>query len=105
MVGKFMNQHGWTDVEPFEVVKVVSDKCVEVRAMKAELDPSWKPAFVPGGFSAVCVNGGSQRWNIQSDESAEVIRVRQHKNGTWKNKYGALFRPSDSPRKFYDYNF
>lgn len=105
MVSKFMNQRGWTDVEPFEVVKVVSDKCVEIRAMKAEQDPSWKPTFVPGGFSAICTNAGEQRWIIQSDESAEVIRVRQHKNGAWKNKYGAEFRPSDSPRKFYDFNF
>lgn len=40
---KFANRLGYSDVEPFEVVRVVSDKCLEIRGMEAELDPSWKP--------------------------------------------------------------
>ena len=101
----YFNSRGWTDVEPYEVVRVVSDKTVEIRAMKATQDESWKPNFVPGGFSAVCTNQNEQKWIIESDETAEIIRVRKHKNGKWKAAHGGEFRPSDAPRKFYDFNF
>ena len=33
----YANRNGYTDVYPFEVIKVVSDICVEIRAMKTEI--------------------------------------------------------------------
>lgn len=101
---KYFNFHGWTDIEPYELVNVISPKCVEIKAMKSELDPGWKPEWVPGGFSAICTNQASQRWSISSDPAALVIRARLHKNGQWHSPRGRHI-PSDHPVKLYDYNF
>ena len=51
-VKKYANRIGYTDVNPCEVVKVISDKCVEIREMIAE-EKEWKKEWVAGGFSDV----------------------------------------------------
>ena len=95
---------GYSDVHPFEVVRRVSDKTIEVRAMSAKIDPEWKPEFVAGGFAAHCVNQDEQRWIIESDEEAKVVRIRLGKRG-WKDKNGNQYKLRDKPVKFHDYNF
>ena len=102
---KYANQIGYTDVHPFEVVRIVSDKTVEVRAMEAVRDDSVKLDFIPGGFSAHCANQSEQKWIITSDGSNPVFRIRLSKNRGWQDKYGQRFKMADAPRKFYDYNF
>lgn len=101
---KYANHYGYSDVNPYEVVRVISDKTIEIREMNAERDPEWKPEFVVGGFSAHCLNQGDQEWIITRDETAPVIRIRLGKNG-WKDAHGRKFKLSDEPVKFYDYNF
>ena len=105
MEAKFANRLGYSDVEPFEVVRVVSDKCLEIRRMDAELDPAWQPEWVVGGFAGQCVNQNQQRWIIASNPANPVSRIRLQKNGNWKSPCGGRFDLSDEPRKFYDYNF
>jgi len=103
---KYCNFIGYSDVEPFEVVRVVSDKCIEIRALKAVQDLSVKPHFDIGGFSAHSDN--KQKWNIFPDPDAKVIRVRKSKSlcdGYFKDKYGHKYKLSDHPVKFYDYKF
>lgn len=102
---KYANQIGYTDVNPHEVVKVISDKTIEIREMKSERDDSVKMEFHVGGFSAHCSNQNEQKWFITSDENAPVFRIRLSKNQGWKDKYGRRFALADAPRKFYDYNF
>lgn len=104
---KYANKICHTDVEPYEVIKVISEKTIEIRKMKCDKDPSYKPEFVVGGFSAICLNNteSQQKWIIESDPERDVIRIRKQKNGKWKDKWGNRFSLSDSPRKFYDYNF
>ena len=102
---KYANHHGYSDVNPFEVVKVISDKTIEVREMNAERDDSVKMEFHVGGFNAHCSNQRDQKWFITSDESAPVIRIRLSKNRGWQDKHGRRFVLADSPLKFYDYNF
>ena len=102
---KYANYIGYSDVEPYEVIKVISDKTVEIRAMDAVQDRSVKMNFVPGGFSAVCTNIGDQKWTITSNPENKVFRIRLSKNKGWKDAHGRRFQLSDSPRKFYDYNF
>lgn len=101
---KYANHYGWSDVNPYEVIKVISDKTIEVREMDADRDETVALDFQAGGFSAVCVNQRDQKWHIKSDPTAPVIRIRLGKNG-WKDKHGRKFQLADAPVKFYDYNF
>jgi hypothetical protein len=100
----YANHYGYSDVNPYEIVRRISDKTLEVREMKAERDPSWKPEVVPGGFSFVFLNQNSQKWIITSDESSKPVRIRLGKHG-WKDSRGNRYALSDKPHKFYDYNF
>lgn len=102
---QYANQIGYSDVSPFEVVRAVSDKTLEVRAMTAERDPEWQPNFIPGGFSAHCANNYDQRWIITSDETNPVIRIRLSKNNGWQDAGHNRYKLAEAPRKFYDYNF
>jgi hypothetical protein len=104
IMNKFANHYGYSDVNPFEVVKVISDKTIEVREMNSERDDSVKMDFHVGGFSAHCSNQREQKWFITSDETAQVIRIRLGKNG-WKDAHGRRFKLDDQPVKFYDFNF
>jgi hypothetical protein len=102
---KFANRLGYSDIEPFEVIRVVSDKCLEVRAMDSERDPEYKPEFAIGGFSAVCLNQAQQKWVIKSNPENRAMRIRLQKSGDWKSACGGRFALRDKPVRFYDYNF
>jgi hypothetical protein len=102
---KFANHYGYSDVNPYEVVRQISDKTIEVRAMSAKRDSSYKPEFVVGGFSAVCVNQEDQQWVITSNPNAHIIRIRLRKDGRWYDAHGNRYNLSAKPDKFYDYNF
>jgi hypothetical protein len=102
---KYANNHGYTDAYPFEIVRVVTDKALEIRSMNATLDPTWKPDMIPGGFAAHTTNNHSQRWIYESNPTARVIRIRLHKNGQWKDSSGSRYVLADKPLRFHDYNF
>jgi len=97
------NHYGYSDVNPYEIVRRISDKTIEVRRMDAVRDPSWKRDFIPGGFFGHTANNHSQKWIITSNPSNEVIRIRLTKSG-WRNK-GDRFCLSMTPVHFYDFNF
>jgi len=101
---QYANQYGYSDVTPFEVVRTVSERCLEVREMDAERDESVALEFAVGGFSAVCTNQRQQKWFINQNAQNPVIRIRLNKKG-WQDKYGRRFNLADQPVKFYDYNF
>lgn len=98
------NQLGYTDVYPHEIIRRVSDKTIEIRAMDAVLDPTWKPEFVVGGFCAHCTNQSSQRWIYSSNPANPITRIRFTKRG-WRSPGGSRFVLEDKPRMFHDYNF
>jgi len=115
---KYANHYGYTDVNPYEIIKVVSDKTIVIREMNAE-EIKWKKEIVQGGFSHRVTNQNDQKWNITSNENAPLLRIRLNKSGTvfckttrthvpnyiWKDSYGNKYHLSDTPVKFYDYNF
>jgi hypothetical protein len=101
---KYANLHGYTDINPYEVVQVVSDKTLKIRPMKSKLDPNWKPKMIPGGFAAHCTNQNDQTYTYSSYEQAETIRCRKRKDGHWYSAYGRHVL-SETPLRFYDYNF
>jgi len=100
---KYANMHGWSDVHPYEIVRVISDKTVVVREMVAEKDPEFKPDFIPGGFAGHCTNQSKQTYTYKSCDDGHLMKIRLGKKG-WKSQMGRHFL-STEPRKFYDYNF
>jgi hypothetical protein len=101
---KFANLIGYSDIVPYEVIKIISDKTIVIREMKAEKDPSFKPEFAIGGFVAHCTNQEDQTWIISSNENSPTLRARLQKNGKWKSLHGT-HRIAEEPKYFYDYNF
>lgn len=105
----YANQHFYTDVEPWEVVKICTDKKVLVRKMKTALKPAAHQAladsFVPGGFFGH-TNNDLQEWDFTSDENGETVEIRRHKYGDWRIAgCSTRFYLSDTPEKYFDYNF
>ena len=100
---KYANLHLWTDVKPFEIVKVVSDKTIEIREMGTKELP-WERDFHPGGFVGHEANNHKQKWECFPDEENAVIRARKNKGGFWKSAYGKHYL-AEKPQRFYDYNF
>jgi len=103
---KYANRIGYSDIYPYEVVRRVSEKTIEVREMDAVLDPACKKelqeSFVPGGFLGHTDND-LQKWIITSNPENRVERIRLHKDGKY---YGSgMFVLADEPVKHYDYNF
>lgn len=102
---KYANRLCYSDVQPYEIVRFVSATTIEVREMKADLDPTWKPETIPGGFCGHTVNQRSQRWIITADPTAPVTRIRLSKKRGWRDAGGTMYELTVEPRKFYDYNF
>ena len=95
----------WSDVEPCTIIKRTATS-ITVRHDKAELNGSWKPEFIPGGFGAHCVNNDDQSgaWDIAEDPDGYVEVFRWSKKfNCYKNKHDDKLFPEWA--KKYDYNF
>ena len=101
----YANHIGWSDVNPFEIVRRISDKTIEIREMDAVRDESVKLEFHVGGFAAHCSNQRDQKWFITSNPENPVIRIRLSEKKGWQDKHGRRFKLSEKPVAFYDYNF
>ena len=60
--------------------------------------------FEAGGFFGHCANQNRQEWTISSNSAGRVFRIRLGSKG-WKSANGERFQLSESPRRFYDFNF
>ena len=107
-VKAFANFSGWSDIEPFEVVKVCTENKVVIRSMQAERAEGWKPEIVSGGFAGHSTNNNDQRkaWDISSDEGGRLVTIRWSKAKLrWQCADGSRYFMSDQPVKKYDFNF
>jgi hypothetical protein len=102
----YANQHGYTDVHPFEVIRKISDICVEVRAMRT-VQTRFPQDFHAGGFAGhYSDNRSGQEYEYHSDPNNPVLRIRWSKaKKQWQCPGHRRFVMSDKPYKFYDYNF
>jgi len=103
-IKKFCNMHMWSDVHPYEVVKVISDKTIEVKGMlhKQVIFPK---DFCKGGFSGHYADNHAQKYEYSPNPEAISFRVRfSRAKNRWQSN-GSHFIMSDNPFYFYDYNF
>lgn len=100
---KYANQMGWSDVNPYEIVAVKTDKKILVRPMKCT-PKEWKKNVFVGGFAGHVANQHEQKWNIESDAAAPISTIRLTKKG-WRSPSAGRFVLATEPKKFYDYNF
>jgi len=101
----YANNHLYSDVEPFEVLRTISPICVEVRAMRT-VQTRFPQEFHAGGFSGhYADNYGGQDYDYFQDETQPVIRIRFSKaKRQWQGSHGRFYM-NDKPYKHYDYNF
>ena len=100
-----VSEYCYTDVRAFEIVKVISDKTIEVRQMATKHDISHLTQHV-GGFSAHTENQRNQKVTYASEPNNPVIRIRRKKNNPERWGHGNLrFGLTQAPYAFYDYNF
>lgn len=99
------SEYLWTDVLAYEIVKVISDKTIEVREMIT--DHSIKHLDVHGGgFCGHVENQWDQKVTYKSNPEAPVVRIRRKKNDPelWV-RGNCKFRLETKPYAFHDYNF
>ena len=99
LIKKYCNYHGYSDVHPFEVVRIISRRKIEIREMNAILEKA-PVTFHAGGFSGHTENS-EQVWRCESQPNYPTKTITFTKKG-WGN---GCFRMNDEPVNFYDYNF
>ena len=101
----YASEYLYSDVRAWEIVKVVSDNCIEVRRMDHD-HYCGNCEQVSGGFAGHVVNQHNQQVTYASNPNNEVIRIRRRKgsNDQWVHK-GRRFALKTEPYAFYDFNF
>lgn len=100
----FATHYAYSDINPYEVIRVVSDNCLEVREMNHENDPNDMPTFVPGGFSAICTHSGKRV--ITSNPNGRHFKITRKKKDPTSWGYKSMrFSLDKEPRAYYDHNF
>lgn len=100
-VGDHAHIRHYSDISPVTVVRRTA-KTITVRYDKATKDPTWKPEWETGGFSAICTNIDEQKWIIEEDENGRTETFRLRQVG-WRNYADEKLIPEWE--KYYDYNF
>lgn len=85
----YANQKLFSDVNPYEIVKKISEKTLEIREMDSKnIGESY-----------------GQEWEFSSNMQNPIVRIRLRKNGIWKDSKGIKYRLSLTPERYYDYGF
>ena len=90
-----------TQADPYEIVRLISDKTMEIRSMWISRDAS-KP--VPPECRSNMKDWKGQSWDVRSDPDYSVIRIRKHKDGEWYSSLNYWFRFSDEPVCFFNFD-
>ncbi len=83
---------------------IAKTKCtITVQRDHVERKESFKPEFVPGGFSVICTNQNVQEWNTQPSPDGIKVTLHRNKGKGWCHN-GTTF-VMGKREEFYDYNF
>ena len=99
-IREYCNRSLGTDCIPYEVVRIVNERCVDIRRMDTKIITSPKK-FHTGGFAAIVEDNDNQSYEYMSNETYTPVRIYLSKTGWGKGTYIM----SDQPVKFHDYNF
>ena len=95
----------YSDVKAYEIVKVISDKTLEVRAMNVS-HSCRNLKFSAGGFLGHYHDQHNQEVKYESDPDGEVVRIRRKKGSFEKWGYKSCrFGLTTEPYAFHDFNF
>ena len=105
----YCNRHLYSDVQPYEVIEVISDTRLKLRGMDyVQTDGSverLRESFSPGGFCGHFDNS-VQEWICTPDPKGIVVEVRRRKDGHFYEVNDSIpYVLSDKPIKFKDFNF
>ena len=104
----YLNEILYSDVNPYEVVEMITPNKWVVRALDTELKPearkNMQESFCPGGFAGH-VDNGYQEWDIRVNEKNPLITVFRGKKSKHFKIYGMPMSMSLHPIKIYDFNF
>ena len=95
-------QLGWSDRYAFSIIKR-TEKTIVVQRDIAELVPSFKPEFIPGGFAGHCINQHEQDYTYRANPSGVTYPLRWSEKKLCYVYKGLEFIPGR--REFNDYNF
>ena len=103
MVGKYINQCLWSDVNPIGKIIGIKGKstliCIKVSASE-NLTPMSELGFEAGGFVGHYHNQRAQRYEY-TEHLDDIFEIR-YSNAMRKKMF---YRIHDNPSKFYNYNF
>jgi hypothetical protein len=103
----YLNEVLYSDINPYEVVEMISPNKWVIRQLNTKLKPSAKDnlqkSFCPGGFVGHFDNQ-EQEWEISIDESAPLITVQRRGKHSFKLN-GMSMTMTSNPIKHYDFNF
>lgn len=99
LIGKYLNQYLWSDINPIgKIVGIKGKTKVLVQPIVAS-ENKVKMEYVAGGFSAHCVNQSEQEYDYF--EQGEVYEMTLSKTKMKRSYLGI----SNKPYKYYDFNF
>lgn len=99
LIGKYINQFGYSDVNPVgKIIGIKGKTKVLIQPVKAGPN-TVKMEFVTGGFAGHCYNQQSQEYEFAEEGVPFEAPIS---NSSLKDR---RWRIGDSPHKFYDYNF
>ena len=101
-VGDGATVHLWSDAHAYTIIKRTANT-LTLRRCKAKHANGWKPEWIPGGFSAICINDEDQRWEYEEDDDGEI------KVAHWSKRNGfrvdGCLHVTAGRHEHYDYNF
>lgn len=105
----YCNRHLYTDIQPYEVIEVISDTRLKLRSMNyVQTNGSverLRESFEPGGFLGHFDNS-VQEWICTSDPKGIVVEVRLRRDGCFYEVNGGIpYILCDKPKRYRDFNF
>lgn len=97
MIGKYINERGYSDIYPIGRIIGTRGKTIVIIQPVIATENKTKMEFISGGFAGICINQYEQDWEFEEAGKPFEARLTKGRLKQW--------RVEDKPRNFYDYNF